>query len=126
VKGIIVREPWASLIVNGKKRWEIRRTNTKYRGPVAIISAGKVIGIAEIKDVLELPVEEIAPRIEKHYADPLLILRYGTGRKTLYAWVLKNARKLKEPIEIELPRGAQIWVNIPPEMEEEIWKSLEE
>ncbi|MDN5358726.1 MAG: hypothetical protein PWP76_569 [Candidatus Diapherotrites archaeon] len=126
MRGLIVREPWASLIVEGKKRWEIRRTNTKHRGPVAIISSGKVIGVAEIVDVLELPVEEIAHRIEKHYADPLLILRYGTGRKTLYAWVLRNARKLKAPVEIELPKGAQMWVTIPPEKEEEIWRSLEE
>jgi len=126
VKGLIVREPWASLIVDGKKRWEVRRTRTKYRGPVAIITGGKIIGVAEIVDVIELPVDEMAAMIDKHYADPMLILSYGTGKKTLFAWVMKNARRLKEPIDVEIPVGAQIWVKISPEKEEEIWRSLEE
>ena len=126
MKGLIVREPWASLIVEGKKRWEVRRTRTKYRGPVAIISGGKVLGVADIVDVIELPVDEMAALVGKHYADPLQILTYGAGKKTLFAWVMKNARKLKEPIQVEIPPGAQIWVKISPEKEEEICKSLEE
>ena len=126
MKGLIVRQPWADLIVDGKKRWEVRRTRTRQRGPVAIISGGKILGIVEIVDVIELPVEEMAARIEKHYADPITILGYGRGKKYLYAWVLRNARRLKEPIPFELPRGTQTWVNIPENVEAEIWRSLEE
>jgi len=126
VKGLIVREPWATLIVEGKKRWEVRRTRTRYRGPVAIISGGKIIGVADLVDVIELPVDEMAALVDKHYADPLQILSYGAGKRTLFAWVMKNARKLKEPVDVEIPAGAQIWVKISPEKEEEIWKSLEE
>lgn len=84
------------------------------------------MGIVEIVDVIELPVEEMAARVEKHYADPMLILGYGRGKKTLYAWVLRNARKLGEPLEIEIPKGAQIWVKIPEDVEAKVWKSLEE
>ncbi len=126
MKGLIVREPWATLIVEGKKRWEVRRTRTRYRGPVAIISGGKIIGVADLVDVIELPVDEMAALVDKHYADPLQILSYGAGKRTLFAWVMKNARKLKEPVDVEIPAGAQIWVKISPEKEEEIWKSLEE
>jgi len=126
VRGLIVREPWASLIVDGKKKWEVRRTNTRYRGPIAIISGGKVIGIVEIVDVIELPVKEMAALVEKHYADPLLIIGYGKGRDTLFAWVLRNPRRLREPLKIEIPRGAQVWVQLGPETEEEIWKRVEE
>ena len=57
--------------------------------------------------------------------DPLLILGYGKDKKTLFAWVLRNAKRLKEPVEIEIPRGAQVWVQITPEKEEEVWKRLE-
>ncbi len=125
MRGLIVREPWASLIVDGKKKWEVRRTNTRYRGPVAIITGGRIIGVAEIVDVIELPVKEMAALVNKHYADPLLILGYGKGKKTLFAWVLRNAKRLKEPVEIEIPRGAQVWVQITPEKEEEVWRRLE-
>ncbi len=112
--------------MSGKKRWEVRRTRTKHRGPVAIISGGKILGVVEITDVIELPVDEMAARVEKHCADPMLIISYGSGRKTLFAWVLRNARRLKEPIPVEIPAGAQIWVKIDSETEERVWKSLEE
>jgi len=125
VKGLIVRQPWASLIVSGKKQWEIRRTKTRYRGPVAIISQKNVLGVVEIVDVIGLPVEEMAARVEKHCSDPATIKSYGEGRGVLYAWVLNGAKRLKEPLPIRIPRGAQTWVKIPESVEEEIWKSLE-
>ncbi len=125
MRGLIVREPWASLIVDGKKTWEVRRTRTKHRGPVAIISGGKIIGIVDIVDVIELPVKEMAAFVEKHYADPTIILSYGADRETLFAWVLKNPQRLRTPIPIDIPVGAQVWVRIPEDVEAKVWKSLE-
>ena len=53
-RGLIVRQPWASMIVTGEKSWEIRGANTQIRGVIGIIAAktGLVIGIAHLMQVI--------------------------------------------------------------------------
>jgi len=50
MKGLIVDEPWISLIISGKKTWEMRSRNTLVRGSIALIRKGSktVIGIADL------------------------------------------------------------------------------
>jgi len=109
-KGLIVREPYASLIVEGKKVWEIRKTRTKIRGEILIISNGKAIGKAELVDVLgPFTPEELAEHEDKHCAS--VSFEYSNG-KPLYAWVLRNAEKFDRPKEVEMAKGVQIWANV--------------
>jgi len=111
-KGLIVREPYASLIVEGKKVWEIRKTRTKIRGEILIISNGKAIGKAELVDVLgPFTPEELAEHVDKHRASATFLKEYSNG-KPLYAWVLKNAEKFDRPKEVEMAKGVQIWANV--------------
>lgn len=42
MKAITIKQPWATLIVLGKKKFETRSWQTKHRGPIAI-HAGKTI-----------------------------------------------------------------------------------
>ena len=42
MKVLTIREPWASLIINGYKKYEFRSWKTNYRG-VVLIHAGKGI-----------------------------------------------------------------------------------
>jgi hypothetical protein len=37
---LVVAEPWASMLVNGDRTWELRTTSTKVRGPVGIAGKG--------------------------------------------------------------------------------------
>lgn len=39
MKALTIRQPFASLLVNGEKRFETTRQTTKYRGPIAIHAA---------------------------------------------------------------------------------------
>lgn len=111
-KGLIVREPYASLIVEGKKVWEIRKTRTRVRGEILIISNGKAIGKAELVDVLgPFTPEELAEHEDKHRASVSFLREYSNG-KPLYAWVLKNAEKFEKPKEVEMAKGVQIWANV--------------
>ncbi|RLE96227.1 MAG: RNA-binding protein, partial [Thermoprotei archaeon] len=48
IKGLIVRQPYASMLARGEKRWEIRRYSTRVRGPVALVSRGLLYGFAEL------------------------------------------------------------------------------
>ena len=49
-KGLIIDEPWISMILRGSKTWEMRKTITKIRGPIALIRKGskQVVGTADL------------------------------------------------------------------------------
>ena len=32
MKALVIKQPWVDYILNGKKTWEIRGSNTKIRG----------------------------------------------------------------------------------------------
>ena len=40
MKALTIKEPWASLIINGYKTYEFRSWNTSYRGKI-LIHAGR-------------------------------------------------------------------------------------
>jgi hypothetical protein len=50
MKGLIIKEPWISLILSRKKTWELRSRDTRVRGRIALIrkGSGTVIGVAEL------------------------------------------------------------------------------
>ncbi|CAB50603.1 ASCH domain-containing protein [Pyrococcus abyssi] len=112
MKGLIIRQPYANWVVEGKKIWEIRKTPTKIRGRIVIISEKKAIGSVELVDVLgPFTPEELANYEDKHLASYDFLKRYSNGKK-LYAWVFKNPEKFEPPIKVDIPNGAQIWVNL--------------
>ncbi|ALV61730.1 hypothetical protein ADU37_CDS00310 [Thermococcus sp. 2319x1] len=112
MKGLIVKEPFASWIVEGKKKWEIRKSSTKIRGEVYIINRGFAIGKAELVDVLgPFTPEELKVHKEKHLAEYEFLKGYSNGKR-LYAWVFKNPVKFERPLGVIMAKGAQIWVNI--------------
>lgn len=43
MKAITVWQPWASLLVSGRKRYETRSWATSYRGPIAIHAAKRPV-----------------------------------------------------------------------------------
>ena len=125
IRGLTIRQPWASLIALGHKRIETRSWSTRHRELVAIHAAkgfsrdqrefagveralgrlpsriprGAIIAVARISDVT--PTHEVASLIsglERHLGD------YSDGR---FAWALEDVRPLKEPIPC---RGAlSLW-----------------
>jgi len=111
-KGLIVKEPFATLIVEGKKTWEIRKSRTRVRGEVLILNRGMAIGKAELVDVLgPFTPEELASHQEKHRATLEFLREYSNG-KPLYAWVFRNAEKFETPKRIGISKGAQVWANV--------------
>jgi hypothetical protein len=71
MKGLIVDEPWISLIISGKKTWEMRSRNTLVRGRIALIRKGSkaVVGVAEIvRTIPKLSQSELRANVIKHRA----------------------------------------------------------
>lgn len=109
-RSLVVREPWASLIVGGRKTWEIRRYPTRIRGRIGIVSRRGLIGAVRLVEVLgPFTVEELLVHVEKHLA-PEEVLREYAGGAELYAWVLAEPEEFPEPFEVERPRGPRTWV----------------
>ncbi|MCT2535367.1 ASCH domain-containing protein [Aquibacillus koreensis] len=113
MKGLVIRSPWIELILEGKKSWEIRGSNTKIRGPVVLIKSGsgKVFGEVNIVDSKALSLEDYQTNKKYHCieSEDAVQLPY----KKTYAWVIDDPKIYKEPIPYKHPMGAIIWVNLP-------------
>lgn len=100
------------MIIRGEKKWEIRKTNTRVRGYVLIISEGYAIGRAKLVDVLgPFSVEELSKYYDYHKVDERFLEEYSGGKK-LYAWVFEEPEEFEEKIKVNVRRGAQIWVRL--------------
>lgn len=114
MKVLTLRQPWATLVAEGIKKYEFRSWKTKYRGKV-LIHAGagidkedmqkyknlnlnfpsrRIIAIVEIEDCLELD-EKLNKEIisEKNIA-------YGNKKRAGYAWKLSDVQKINFDKEI--------------------------
>ena len=114
MKVITLKQPWATLVAEGIKKYEFRSWKTNYRGKI-LIHAGagvdkkymekfknmnlefpkkRIIAEVEIEDCLELT-DDLNKKIisEKNIA-------YGSKYRTGYAWKIKTAKKINIDEEI--------------------------
>lgn len=111
MKALSFRQPWAELILQGRKTMDCRTYNSHYRGRIAIhasqtveaepawandlnpenLDAGGIVGTVELVDVI--PLDEAT--YTQHRGDHLSSRSY---RKGLYGWVLARPERLPEMI----------------------------
>ena len=113
MKVLTIREPWASLIINGYKKYEFRSWKTNYRGKILIHAGlniekdmldrfkdydiecvkGAIIGEATLVDCV-LVDKKLNDKLRE--IDPIV---YGRSNHVEnYAWKLENIIKYDEPI----------------------------
>jgi hypothetical protein len=134
VRGLMVREPWAGLILAGEKTWEIRGTRTSMRGSIYIIpsGSGRVAGYCEIVDCIgPLTIEQLIENSSAHLTPPDELRLLGLPYKKTFAWVLANPNRFEGPIPYRHPSGAITWVDLG-ELKKELlcqrdleWRSME-
>lgn len=111
MKIITLKQPWATLIICGYKKYEFRSWKTNYRGKILIhagknvdkdgmervkhlnleYSFSKILGEVEIADCVKLNNDINKKIIEE---DPII---YGhKEERTGYAWILKNNKKIND------------------------------
>lgn len=124
MKVLTVKEPWASLIINGYKMYEFRSWKTSYRGKILIhagksieknnldlfngynldYSFGYIIGEVELEDCILVDgkmQDELASK------DKLV---YGRNNHVgLYAWKLSNIVKYKNEDRIKVKGKLGLW-----------------
>jgi hypothetical protein len=122
---ISVRQPWAELILEGKKTVEIRKSSTSYRGILVIHAANiinksefkkanidpksfkferkSLIGVVELVDVIKLTDSLWEELRAKH-----LVPGKWLFEDQKYAWILENPRRIKPIDYTGLPRFFEI------------------
>lgn len=118
---ITLKQPWASLVANGLKKYEFRKMNYSYRGKI-LIHAGKGIDKEAMERVkkygLEYPQKQIIAEVEiedcikvddefNKFINDLNSPIYGTKNRDGYAWKLKNIKKISNGKKISGKQG--IW-----------------
>lgn len=99
MKALSVKQPYATLIVEGEKTVEVRSWKTDYRGDILIVSSsrpaykhgeedmpdGVLVGIVELVDIVPLE--------QKHLYDAYMEGLSDDEIKGLYAWILEKPAK---------------------------------
>ena len=116
MKVLTIREPWATLIVDGYKKYEFRTWKTNYRGKILIhagmnlekdmlerfkdynlkCSKGAIIGEATLVDCILVNKE-----FEKELLEIDNIVYGRSTHKMKYAWKLDNIIKYDNPIFVK-------------------------
>lgn len=115
MKVISIKQPWASLIVNGYKLYEFRTWKTKYRGKV-LIHASKQIDKKEVERFKDLNLEyptgciigefylDDCIKVNNDFAKELFSKDNEVYKNVLhyegYAWKLEKVKKYNELIQI--------------------------
>jgi hypothetical protein len=112
MKALSIRQPWAELIVQGKKTLELRSWTVKYLGPLAIhasqtieraaclehgidpdgVTTGAIIGIVDLVGIEQLDEGAFVARRSEHLAGESFMT------SPLYGWRLDNPRPLDPPL----------------------------
>jgi len=124
--GLIIREPWISLILDGKKDWELRSTATKIRGDIALIAAGTgcVVGVATLTGTTQ-KLSRLALLFNRaHHRLNKKMLKSKETTKWNIAWVLKNSRRLKTPVAYRHPSGAVVWIKFDQDTQVKIMRAM--
>ena len=116
MKVLTIKQPWASLIIEGYKRFEFRSWKTKYRGELLIhagksidkeayerfkgylteMPLGKIIGRVEFTDCIKTTPEFFEERLKENkdiYTKSIF--------KEDYAWQVELKEKFDKPIDVK-------------------------
>lgn len=108
MKALTIKEPWASLIINGYKEYEFRSWKTNYRGKILIhagkslerdqakkfkeynlkYSCGEIIGEADLVDCIK-----VTEKFDEYLKGINPIVYGNSGHVENYAWKLENIKK---------------------------------
>ena len=109
MKVLTLKQPWATLVAEGIKKYEFRSWKTKYRGKL-LIHAGAGVDKKELKRFEKLNLDYPSKRIlaEVELEDCLELdnelnnkiiaennIAYGSKKREGYAWKLTNIKKIK-------------------------------
>lgn len=112
-RALIVRQPYADLIITGEKVLEMRSRHTSVRERVGIIpqGSGKIIGSVEITDSFDFTLQRSVLKSRTgqmfHCVEPQ---NWDLLDKWCFGWQLDSPTPFDKPIPYKHPKGAVTWV----------------
>ena len=108
---LVVKKKWVDLILARKKDWELRGTSTAKRGCVHLAESGcggTLVGRVRVVNCIPVPRSSLLKHVHHHGVSELSEVPY----KNIFAWVLKDAERCKEPLTYQHSVGAVVWVKV--------------
>ena len=115
MKALTIKEPWATLIIEGYKEYEFRSWKTNCRGKILIhagkslesnqakkfaeynlkYSCGEIIGEADLVDCIK-----VTEQFDKELKNKNSLVYENSGHVENYAWKLENIKKYEKKIKV--------------------------
>jgi hypothetical protein len=131
MKALNVHQPWAELIIQGRKTIELRKTRTGHRGLLAIratktvleshclkfgldtanLTTGAILGTVELIELIEMTPENFHNLSNQHLSEMTMPGKWKWG------WRLANPKHLKRPITCSALPGM---FKLPEEISEQV------
>lgn len=108
--GLIVKQPYASYIIEEKKEWELRSASppaNKINREIFLLSSGMVYGKIKIVDFWFADKKELEKHKRKHRSET----NFLDIDHTSAVWKVKVTHKYQQPRSYFHPTGARVWVN---------------
>jgi hypothetical protein len=110
MKALVIKPEPMKKILSGSKCWEVRRGRCQIRGLVGLIESGSgtVVGVAELTDCVGPLTRDLRIRNARKIGVSIETAAEPWPRG-LYAWVLRNRRRLSRPVRYKHPNGIVRW-----------------
>jgi hypothetical protein len=130
-RALTIRQPWAELIIRGRKPYEIRSWRTRYRGPLLIQAAAKLDSESAIECVLNPHALVTGAFVGIAFLTDVRAYSRKDSRKLranragggwypgLFSWVLTRPRRISPPIKA---KGRLGLIKVPPSVLQRIGK----
>ncbi len=116
-----VEDKYAQMIVDNIKDWELRRTRTNYRGPLAIgtTKTKTVIGYVNLYNCLRYPTKALASELfeRRHHASKF-VTEYAKGLEDLWVYCLEKAKREPMPYPYSFSTGSWCKATLPRRIED--------
>lgn len=113
-RALVIASPWIDRILEGRKTWEMRSTDTRIRGRIALVRKGtkQIVGVARLVETHgPLGPADLYAATDRHAIAGEALPRAIESGWT-YAWVLADVRQLEPPVSYCHPRGAVVWIRL--------------
>lgn len=110
MEGLIVKQPYAELIINGEKEWELRNRcppSKKLSKELYLLSSGKVLGKIKIETHWIANKKDLEKNIDKHCSETSFLPKHHVS----HVWKIQVTKKFSKPKKYVHPTGARVWVN---------------
>jgi len=107
--GLIVKQPFANQIIEGKKTWELRSRSApkeKINKEILLLTSGNALGKIKITKCFTATKWKLIKNRMKHQSDVKDLPKYSYS----HVWEVNVTKKFSNPKKYSHPIGARVWV----------------